>query len=613
MTRRRKKTLLAARRSAERGAFSKAQRYLARWIGKAPADAEAWAALGDVQLRTGAVRDAVGAFGQAARLYSEQDQPLEAVAVLEHRLLVSDPGNSWAQLRLAELYAGLGETNKAAGRLRSLALACQRAGRHERARSLLRRCLVLTPTDAGVRLCLAEQSSAESGIEEAVAHFALAAEQLVSEARREEAQLVLQRLLFHQPTNLTALKRLASSYLTDAKPRRALAYLERCLREEPSDLAALELLVENFVALELPERALSVLKEIALRHETAGRVSDRNEAYRRVLSLDGGDQQAIEALGPARIRLKSGPEPANEARLSRCDETRAAAATPLEGKPARLLAELDVCIEYQLWAVALAQLKGAEEMYPETPGPWLRRLQKVHRATGQVAKERRVLSRLLELRGPISSPERALIKERLEALSPADGVMRADELDSSTEQTGEEQAAANSDAELGPRRLGRGPADGTLRVGVAGGARGPRGQRAEKRAQLAVIEQGEAEFARGRAFEARGLYGRAASAYRAAMHAGHRRVECHHRIGSCCRMAGHLSAAVDWLKRGLRVRCVGERERLGLLFALAESYESMDDPAEALHCYRQVDAVDPRYPGLRERLAGLGERQERSA
>src|SRR5262249_46684988 len=145
------------------------------------------------------------------------------------------------------------------------------------------------------RVKLAEAASQAGLTEEAARELGRAADQLKAEGRSDEYLRVTERLLFHQPENVTKVRELAEAYITRGNPRLALPKLQAWLKADPRDPRALSLLARALEQLGQVPKAVSVLKELARLCHELGRASERDAAVVRGVTLAPDDPE-LQAL-----------------------------------------------------------------------------------------------------------------------------------------------------------------------------------------------------------------------------------------------------------------------------------------------------------------------------
>ena len=116
---------------------------------------------------------------------------------------------------------------------------------------------------------------------------------------------------------------------------------------------------------------------------------------------------------------------------------------------------------------------------------------------------------------------------------------------------------------------------------------------------------GQAHFDLGITYREMGLTDQALTEFEAALGHRVRRAECYRLIGLCHRDSGDFEAASDNFRKGLGIRDGGDLAAASLHFELAEVEAARGDRESAAGEYAEVKRLDPRYPGLGDRLRAL--------
>ena len=118
-------------------------------------------------------------------------------------------------------------------------------------------------------------------------------------------------------------------------------------------------------------------------------------------------------------------------------------------------------------------------------------------------------------------------------------------------------------------------------------------------------EDADTHFDLGLAYKEMGLHEEAIKAFTKVIHVAGRAVQCYLMLGLCHRETGDQSEAINKFKAGLYVDQISTAEKYGLYYEIGSSYESVDDPAEALYYYEMIIKKQPDYRDVSERVAGL--------
>jgi len=289
------KVIAAAQKLVQKGQYEKAIKEYEKIVEEDPRDVRIWLKIGDLHAKNNAPKKAVDTYSKVAEFYSEQGFYLKAVAVYK-QILKIDSALVEINLRLAELYKQLGLLSDAMQQYEQVSNFYHQAGRTKEALAALRQIVDLDPQNVASRIKLAELYSKEQMRDEAIAEFSKAADFLRAENRLDDFVKVAERLVFHQPDNLTVTKELAGIYLSKRDPRRALQKLQLAFKADPRDEETLEMLAQAFEDLGQVPKTVSVLKELAHIHGENGNEAKRQEIYSRVLQLSPHDEEAQQAL-----------------------------------------------------------------------------------------------------------------------------------------------------------------------------------------------------------------------------------------------------------------------------------------------------------------------------
>ncbi|HOU55142.1 MAG TPA: tetratricopeptide repeat protein [Myxococcota bacterium] len=291
----RTKAIAAAHKYLAKGNLKKAIREYERVLRDDPSDIRTKLKVADLLFRLGDKDRSTAVFLEVARFYAGQGFLLKAVAVYKQVQRLK-PEDVSVYLALAALYQQIGLTAEAVAQYReAIALLGRQGQTLERLRTA-QKMLELDPDNARLRIELGEEFSKEGMIEEAVHEFRAAYEILNRAGLEEEAILVAERLLYHQPDDFEICKALAQRYIAQKDALKALTRLQVCYRLRPTDPEVLDLLAGVFEFLGQPQKAAAVLKALAREYDRSGLIRDRDEVFQRVLRLNPQDQSAAAAL-----------------------------------------------------------------------------------------------------------------------------------------------------------------------------------------------------------------------------------------------------------------------------------------------------------------------------
>lgn len=367
--------IAAAQKYIQKGSYDRAIREYAKIIEEDPRDVRIWLKIGDLYARKKSISEAVDTYLKVAEYYSEQGFYLKAVAVFK-QILKLDPSLVDINLKLAELYKQLGLLKEARQQYELVCSYYHQAGHTKYALEAVRQMVDMDPDNVASRIKLGELYSKEGMRPEAVGEFGRAADYLRASNRLDDFIKVAERLVYHQPDNLSITKELASLYLRRSDARRALQKLQLAFKSDPRDEETLGMLAQAFEQLGQVGKAVSVLRELAQIHTDNSQRTKLRETLQRILALAPGDAQAQKALASAgypstadaSFDLPAPSQPGYEhhdapdaaeqeiATLHRPHQ--ADGYDGLTEEIARVLTEVDVYIKYGLCDKALEHLQG---------------------------------------------------------------------------------------------------------------------------------------------------------------------------------------------------------------------------------------------------------------
>ncbi len=302
------KVIGTAQKYVQKGNYDRAIREYTRIVEEDPRDVRVWLKIGDLYAKKNDKNKATDTYSKVAEFYSEQGFYLKAVAVYKQILRI-DPTQVGVNLQLAELYKQLGLLNDAMKQYEEVSNYYHVEGRTKEALAALRQIVDLDPENVASRIKLAELYSREQMPDEAIEEFSRAADFLRADNRIDDFLKVSERLVFHQPNNLAAIKELANVYLQRQDPRRSLQKLQMAFKLDPRDEETLEMLAQAFQGLGQNTKTVSVLKELARIYADNGDAEKKLEIYRRVLVLAPGDKEAKEIVAAGSKPSVPAPRP----------------------------------------------------------------------------------------------------------------------------------------------------------------------------------------------------------------------------------------------------------------------------------------------------------------
>ena len=294
----RNKLLSSAQKSLEKGNLTRAIKQYNKLLDLHPDDVRVRLRIGDLQARLGKRREAIETYEQVAEEYYYQGFYLKSVAVLK-QILRLDSTRTDIQVRLAELYQQLNLVSDGMAQYRAVAQRFRERGETDRYVEVLSRLVQLDPDDVKTLVTMGEQLSQLGRVDEAADGFAKAADRLFQTGRLNEYTKVAERYLFHRTGDTTRVRRLIRVYLDRGDTKRALAKLQMLFKVDAKDVEGLELLAEAFLQIGKQGKSVKVLLELADVYTQQGQEELAMETYRRVVSMDPGNDKACTHLGIA--------------------------------------------------------------------------------------------------------------------------------------------------------------------------------------------------------------------------------------------------------------------------------------------------------------------------
>jgi tetratricopeptide (TPR) repeat protein len=291
----RAKVIASAHKFLAKGNLKRAVKEYEKVLKDDPSDIRTKLKVADLLFRLGEKDLATSTFEEVAQFYASQGFLLKAVAVYK-QVQKLKPDDVEVHQALAALYQQIGLVGDAVAQYRESIALLGRTGRTLDRLKTAQKMLELDPENSKLRIELAEDFSKEGMIEEAVHEFRSAYEGLRRNGLDEEAVIIAERLLYHQPDDWEVSKAVAAHYIVLKDGLRALSRLQACYRARPNDPEVLELLGQVFEFLGQPQKAAAVLKALARQYDRTGLIRDRDEIYQRVLRLVPEDRSAAEAL-----------------------------------------------------------------------------------------------------------------------------------------------------------------------------------------------------------------------------------------------------------------------------------------------------------------------------
>ncbi len=379
----------------QRGQYKKAIRELERIAQEDPNDVRTLQRIAELHARDNNLAASVKTYSEVADVYVAGGFFAKAVAVYKQILRIT-PDDLDFKLRLANLHYQLGLVSDAMVNLDQVAQAHLNAGRTGAYISTLVRMVDWDPDNVGNRIRLAEQYAKDERIADAVAEFGTAAGLLYRAGRYDEFSKVAERLLHYAPDDALRLRQLSRVLLDQKKPKRALPRIQALFKLDAHDEEALQLLIDCLVSLGEQDRAITVLRDLAQGYRDEKRPDLERKAWQRLVQLAPNDAEGRQALG---MTATPRPTAATAQGVRSSAPTSPGAGEPDASKsdPARMLAEVDVFLKYNLYDRALGHLRELLRVDPNNLAA-IEKKKDIHIAQGQEQLAVRELVKLARAR-----------------------------------------------------------------------------------------------------------------------------------------------------------------------------------------------------------------------
>lgn len=266
-------------------------------------------------------------------------------------LIKKEPDNERSYIRLAELYARLGENAKALDLYEQTSLLFEKKGFLTKARAILRQALAIDPEHGRINVLLADIDRSDGLDRDAAIRYQTAANYYIKMGNKQAAITILQKITEIFPNNvptvlklgyllvnlqmnqeaisllapltkklenterktdyITVLKllysatdgsepaialRLIDSYISGKDFSKALAILQKIIMKDENNIEYLERLVTLFQYSEERQKLVAAYKQLASALKQHGRNSEKEAVYKKILELSPEDRESLEAL-----------------------------------------------------------------------------------------------------------------------------------------------------------------------------------------------------------------------------------------------------------------------------------------------------------------------------
>ncbi len=288
----------SARRYVEKGQLKKAVGDYERLVAANGSDVRTRLELADMYMRTDAPKKAIGEWLACNDIYKRDGSGVKSIGVLL-QVVRADPNHLAGHQLLGKVYADHGLLDDSARHFGEALRCATSSPNNDVARfEVVEAILSLDEDNLADRLRLAEAYSGIGQVNDAGRMFRTVAEVVAKkDGAEDDYRVVVERLLYHQPNEGAAARKLGDYYLKKGEPQRALAKLRHAYKAAPEDLQVLGLLAETFNRLGQSHKSVTVLKVMAEHYQSAGLSDEVRDCYERVLALEPNDQLSRDKLG----------------------------------------------------------------------------------------------------------------------------------------------------------------------------------------------------------------------------------------------------------------------------------------------------------------------------
>ena len=292
----------------ENGDYKRAAVQLNQICRNDPSDVRTRLKLGELYQKLGRLEVSLRTFIQVADSYIEQGHVLKAVAVY-NKMLGIDSGLHTVHLALARSYKQLGLVNDAATQYKEVIRILSARERYDERLAVIEEMMALDPDNAAALVRLGEEYISQGRIEDATVQFKRASKTLESHGRLDECIRVLERLVFHDASDVGTRTRLAGMYMGRDDVHMALPHLRACFHVKQDNQKTLELLAELFAQMGQENKAAAVLRALAQTHHNNRLLDERDATLERLLEINPNDVEARQLLeGSAKISSEMNAE-----------------------------------------------------------------------------------------------------------------------------------------------------------------------------------------------------------------------------------------------------------------------------------------------------------------
>lgn len=275
-----RKTLEAAQKYAQKGAYDKALKEYAKLLTADPRDTNVRLKIGDLHLKKGDRAKAIEAYSQVAQQFSKGGFDAKAVAIYKQILRVDNDCLD-ARVQLGDHFQRMGLASDALREFQLAVKYCQEHDLKREAFDQLKKVALLDPGNIPNRLNLAGLMLRQGLKEDAHAEFGQLLKEVARHTGAEMATRVAEATLDAFPNHKEALETLAEVKISTGDPKRAIELLTRALPSFDDDIEFREVLVNAYEAAGDEDGVRTVYREIAEIYKNRGDPERAREILQR--------------------------------------------------------------------------------------------------------------------------------------------------------------------------------------------------------------------------------------------------------------------------------------------------------------------------------------------
>lgn len=261
-----------------------------------PHDVRARLQMVDLLQQEGRVDEAVEELLRVAAVYTARGVPIKAVAVLRQAVKLQ-PDRADVRVAYGEVFKKLRMVEDAAREFRQACDMYHRAGDGGHELDALAHLVQLDTGNPAAHLQVAEALSRAGRRVQAADMFRQLAGNLLEAGETGDWERVAERVIFHDPDDVTTAHDLALHYVRSGRYAEALSKLIICFESEPNDVELLELIIETLAFLGQRDRAAALNRQLIARYRQSGLQREADAALERQHGLDPDDEDAKRAMG----------------------------------------------------------------------------------------------------------------------------------------------------------------------------------------------------------------------------------------------------------------------------------------------------------------------------